>query len=236
MRTADQIRTALEYGLDLCLLTSRLERTAAERLVIAAGHAVDVRLLSRESDRTDLLGLMQTLTTAGVRYVLTGGLAASVHGSAYVTRDLDLCYDGTPDNIDHLLAVLVKWSATLRDAMAEAPSAELLENASVTRVRTPDGDVDLFREVVGVGDYRRCRSTALEVTLDTMTIPVLGLDELISAKRAAPPELESGPLLSLEALRAIMETGWRPWHEPVWSPRYALRTQFRSEDERPALA
>jgi len=234
--TAEPIREALEHGLDLSLLIAHLERTAAERLVMAALHARDVRLLSRESDRTDMHGLMQTLTSGGVRYILIGGMAASVHGSAYVTRDLDLCYDAGPENIDRLLAVLASWGATPRDAMPESLSSEVLSTAGVIRVRTPDGDVDLFREVIGVGDYCRCRPTALEVAVDGMTVPDLGLGELIAAKRAAPPGPESGPLLSLEALRAILETGWRPWHEPVWSPRYALRTQFRPEGEGPALA
>ena len=39
------------------------------------------------------------LSDAGVRFVIVGGLAVTIHGSAYVTFDLDICYARDGENL-----------------------------------------------------------------------------------------------------------------------------------------
>ena len=58
--------------------------------------------------------ILDELTARSIRFVVIGGVAATIHGSARFTNDLDLCYDTAPDNVDRLVALLIEWHAYLR--------------------------------------------------------------------------------------------------------------------------
>lgn len=49
---------------------------------------------------------LTTLADAQVRFVIVGGLAVTLHGSAYVTFDLDFCYARDPENLTRLAQAL----------------------------------------------------------------------------------------------------------------------------------
>jgi hypothetical protein len=44
--------------------------------------------------------VVRALNTAGVRYLIVGGLAAGAHGVVRATRDLDVVADADPANMD----------------------------------------------------------------------------------------------------------------------------------------
>lgn len=48
----------------------------------------------------------QALCDADVEFVVSGGLAATFHGSARVTYDFDICYSRLPANLRRLSAAL----------------------------------------------------------------------------------------------------------------------------------
>lgn len=47
---------------------------------------------------TDFGHLLRVLTARDVRFVIIGGFAATAHGSAFLTVDLDIVYDRSPDS------------------------------------------------------------------------------------------------------------------------------------------
>ena len=49
---------------------------------------------------------VQALCDARVDFVVIGGLAATLHGSAQVTYDLDICYSRAPSNLRRLVEAL----------------------------------------------------------------------------------------------------------------------------------
>ena len=51
---------------------------------------------------TDFEHLLDALTNSRVEFIVIGGFAATAHGSAHVTVDLDVVYRRTPQNLDHL--------------------------------------------------------------------------------------------------------------------------------------
>ena len=55
---------------------------------------------------SELNGLLQRLSDAGIEFVVVGGVAAVLHGSSMVTRDLDVCASLTDANIRKLRAAL----------------------------------------------------------------------------------------------------------------------------------
>ena len=46
--------------------------------------------------------------------MVVGGVAATVHGSARYTNDLDLCHATDPENLRRLVELLTEWKACLR--------------------------------------------------------------------------------------------------------------------------
>jgi hypothetical protein len=51
---------------------------------------------------SELSGLLQRLSDAGIEFVVVGGVAAVLHGSSMVTRDLDVCAELNGENLRKL--------------------------------------------------------------------------------------------------------------------------------------
>lgn len=60
--------------------------------------------------------LIPLLVKGGVEFIIIGGVAAVVHGSARATFDLDVVYSRKPENIRRLVKTLEPYSPYLRDA------------------------------------------------------------------------------------------------------------------------
>ena len=58
----------------------------------------------------DFSTLLRRLADAGLDFVIVGGFAAVTHGSAYLTRDVDICALLTSGNVAKLRAALREWN------------------------------------------------------------------------------------------------------------------------------
>jgi hypothetical protein len=152
----------------------------------------------------DFEGLLRVLHDAGVRFILVGGLAATVHGSARATYDVDVVYSRAPDNLERLVRALAPYRPYLRGAPPGLPfelDLETVRRGLNFTLTTTLGDLDLLGEVAGGGTYERLRSRVIELEAFGFTIVCLDLAALIETKRAAgrPRDLEA--IAELEALR-----------------------------------
>jgi hypothetical protein len=153
---------------------------------------------------TDFGALLAALAAHDVNFVIVGGFAATAHGSAFLTVDLDVVYDRTAANIERLVAALEPLSPYLRGAPAGLPFQ--LDAATIGRglnftLRTTAGDLDLFGEVAGGGTYGALLPHTEMRDVLGVTCRFVNLETLIRLKRAAgrPKDLER--IAELEALR-----------------------------------
>ena len=58
---------------------------------------------------------VQALSDAGVEFIIIGGWCAILHGSAYVTNDLDIFFSWRPENLRRLVQALAPYHPRLRD-------------------------------------------------------------------------------------------------------------------------
>jgi predicted nucleotidyltransferase len=147
--------------------------------------------------------LLETLSRAGVDFVVIGGIAAVAHGSATLTRDLDICFAPDPANLETLGKVLVELNARLRgveDDVTFTPDAATLRRIRVLTLDTPDGPLDLLADPAGAPTYARLRRRAEPVDIGGVTVLVASLDDLIAMKRAAGRDKD---LLAVEELQVI---------------------------------
>ena len=63
---------------------------------------------------TDYRKALDTLRGGGVRFIVIGGVAATAHGSAQLTNDLDVVYAREPDDIQRLATALAPHHPYLR--------------------------------------------------------------------------------------------------------------------------
>lgn len=153
---------------------------------------------------TDFRGLLETLSHAHVEFIIIGGVAAALHGSARATLDLDVVYARSAENMRRLIDALAPLSPYLRGAPPGLPFS--FDMATVQRglnftLDTRLGSLDLLGEVVGGGTYERLLAASRELDLFDYRCRVVSLESLIQLKRAAgrPKDLEA--IAELEALR-----------------------------------
>ena len=144
------------------------------------------------------------LVRGGVEFIVVGGAAATIHGSARVTRDLDIVYRRTPENIRRLVEALSPCDPYLRGAPPGLPfrwdEGTLRRGLNFT-LTTSLGDIDLLGEVAGGGSYDALLPHTAPVRAFGIECLCLNLEKLIQVKRAAgrPKDLEA--IAELEALK-----------------------------------
>jgi hypothetical protein len=157
---------------------------------------------------TDFAGLLGALADGGVECILVGGVAATVHGSARLTRDVDVVYSRRPENIVRVVAALAPFEPYLRGAPPGLPfrwdAATLARGLNFT-LTTTLGDIDLLGEITGGGAFDALRPHASPVHVFDRDVLCLDLPMLIRVKRAAgrPRDLET--IAELEAIAEEME-------------------------------
>ena len=152
---------------------------------------------------TDFTTAIHVLADGGVEFVIVGGLAATVHGSARLTRDLDVLYRRTRDNVERLATALRPHHPYLRGAPPGLPfvfDAETIVRGLNFTLTTDLGPLDLLGEMAGAGAFEDVAPRTVEVVLFDRRCRVVDLMMLIRAKRAAgrPKDLEA--IAELEAL------------------------------------
>lgn len=153
---------------------------------------------------TDFATLLRTLHDQDVAYILIGGAAATVHGSARLTLDVDVVYRRTPDNLARLVDALAPYAPGLRGAPANLPfhwDVETLDRGLNFTLMTTLGPIDLLGEVAGGGTYEQLLADTDEVTAFGVKCRCVTLERLIRLKRAAGRVRDLEAVAELEALR-----------------------------------
>lgn len=132
--------------------------------------------------------LLQALSRHGVDFVVIGGIAGLVHGSAYPTFDLDVVYSRDRANLERLVAALEELDLSLRGAPVDLPfqlDVRTLENGANFTFDTPYGSFDILADAAGMSAYEELRGEARVDEIEGIEVRVASLDHLIAMKRAA---------------------------------------------------
>lgn len=156
--------------------------------------------------------LFEALNRADVRYVVVGGVATVLHGFARLTADVDLVVDLDPNEARKAIDTLVGLGLRPRPPVDPAAFADAVVRESWVRdkgmrvfsmwdPKQPMREVDLFVEhpIEFAGLFGRAETVAL----DTTTVRVAAIPDLIALKRLANRPQD---VADIEALEAILET------------------------------
>ena len=129
-----------------------------------------------DSDYKPLLRVCSLLNDAGARFLVIGGRACILHGLIRSTQDVDILIEATEENARRVIDGLSRMED---GAARELAPRELIDNVVVKIA--DDVEVDVSTHAWKV-NYADAIGHALEVTIDGIRIPYLGLDDLIASK------------------------------------------------------
>jgi len=127
----------------------------------------------------DWIELCNLLNAHSAEYLVVGGQAVIAHGYPRLTKALDLLVRPTLSNGSRVLAALAAFGAALPGLAREQfedPRTSLMLGREPFRV-------DILTDIPGV-TFDEAWSSRIYVTLDEVSLPIIGKAELIKNKRA----------------------------------------------------
>lgn len=154
--------------------------------------------------------IFQILNTAGVRYVVVGGLATVLHGYARLTADVDLAVDLAPEEATKMIHALVAKGfrpqvPVLPEEFANPMVREVwfrekhMRAFSLVDPTNPMRVVDLLLKPEVPFEELLARSQ--EVMLNRTKIRIASIDDLIALKRQAGRPQDLADIEQLETIR-----------------------------------
>jgi hypothetical protein len=155
--------------------------------------------------------ILQVLSSHQVEFVIVGGVAAHFYGASYATKDMDVVYARTPENISRAIAALKEMDTIFRDFAGRriAPNASYLATANPKLLLTKYGPLDMLGTLSMEDDdtgYESLIDDATVVDMEGFTVRVLSLSRLIAIKERLKRHQD---LLVLPLLRAALERAQR---------------------------
>jgi hypothetical protein len=135
-----------------------------------------------------LRALVEVLDRRAVDFVVIGGVAGIIHGSAYPTYDFDVLYARDDKNLGRMAAALQELNVTLANAPADLPfqiDARTLAAGSNFTFESDLGRFDILGHAEGMRDYEAVRADSTLEELWGFPVHTASIDDLIRMKRAA---------------------------------------------------
>jgi len=155
----------------------------------------------------DLERAVPALIHGGAEFIVIGGVAAIIHGSARATFDVDLLYLRDEQNIQRLANSLAPYNPYLCEAPPGLPFAwdpKTIRHGLNFILTTDLGDIDLLGDVGGE-TYQTLLPHSFEVEAFGVHFKCIDLPTLIRIKEAAGRRKDLEAIAELRVLLEEME-------------------------------
>ena len=127
-----------------------------------------------------------------------------LHGSTYLTEDVDLVYERTRRNAEKIVEALRRFKPRPREFPADLPfrfDAQTLLVTEILTLETTAGDLDLLATLKGIGNHAAVDAMSETFAYEDFAFRVLSIDGLIAAKNASGRPKDKVGLVELRALQ-----------------------------------
>jgi predicted nucleotidyltransferase len=150
---------------------------------------------------------IEMMVHSGIRFVIIGGVAMRMQGTAHVTDDIDFSYSRDAEGLPGLIEMLNKHNVRLRNVSADLPfffDLRTLKNTQNFTLVTDVGDIDLLAEPAGIDSFEGLWNRATAMEIFGLTVRVASIEDLIAMKRAAGRPKDKQHLLELLDLQQFL--------------------------------
>ncbi|NOY91624.1 MAG: hypothetical protein GXP55_10525 [Deltaproteobacteria bacterium] len=157
-----------------------------------------------------------TLERHGVRFIVIGGIAASIQGAGWPTEDLDIVVHPSRSNLECLATALNVLDARY-EGFYRAPIRPTLERlmdlSGPQLLRTRAGRLDVMKEVAGM-TFDQLTQDSTKASVGGVPVHTASISALIRLKEFAGRKKDEAGLRELRAAlnrgnRTVTETAWK---------------------------
>lgn len=141
----------------------------------------------------DFKDMLSGLSDAEVDFLLVGAYAMAAHGHPRATGDLDVWIRAEPRTAAKVLRVLADFGAPLHDISAD----DLCQPEIVFQIGVEPSRIDILTSVSGL-TFEAAWQNRISIEIDGLTIPVIGLGDLIKNKLACARPKDIADALTLD--------------------------------------
>jgi predicted nucleotidyltransferase len=146
----------------------------------------------------DYRDMLLALSGETVEYILIGAYAMAVHGHIRATGDMDIWVLPSKRDAEAVLRALRRFGAP----SGELSAGDLQQDGVVYQIGIAPRRIEILTSISGVR-FKEAAEHATMVAIDGIDVPVIGLDDLISNKRATG---RAQDLADAEALQRLKDT------------------------------
>jgi hypothetical protein len=143
----------------------------------------------------DYRDILAALIQEEVRFLIVGAHALAVHGYPRATIDLDIWIDSSKENANRVWRALARFGAPLEEL--DVSENDLSRPNVVAQFGLPPNRIDILTGVSGLS-FDNAWPNRVEGTLEGVLVPVLGLEDLVSNKRASGRDKDRADVKGLE--------------------------------------
>jgi hypothetical protein len=176
--------------------------------------------------------ILRRLVERGVDFVVIGGIAAVLQGSARNTFDLDICFATDDVNLAALGDVLVALGARLKGVEEDIPfvlDRRMLRQVELLTLVTSSGELDVLSRPPGAPPYQELRRGADRYDLGGFNVSVASVDDLIAMKEAAGRPKDLLDIEELEAIKRLRRRAPKGGHDTM-APTGRARGRAHDDD------
>jgi hypothetical protein len=145
---------------------------------------------------SDFRDLLLAFNSAGVRYLVVGGLALAFHDKPRFTKDLDIWIDPTPKNAEAAYRALADFGAPL-DKLGPT---DLAKDDVVFQIGVAPLRIDIMTSITGVS-FSEAWASKASASYGDVAATIIGREQLLVNKRATGRLQDLADIESLERPR-----------------------------------
>ena len=145
----------------------------------------------------DFKEFLESLNSAGVKYLVLGGYAVIHYGHARATRDLDVWISVEPDDLHKVSRVLQSFAgfpaSKVKPSMLAEPNKVFIFGRAPVRI-------DILTTPSGV-EFKSCYGRRKMVEWDGVAIPLISMEDLKANKHASGRAKDIADIEALSVLK-----------------------------------
>lgn len=145
---------------------------------------------------SDFRDILSAFCEEKVEFMLVGAYAVAAHGLPRATGDIDLWVKCSETNAERVWAALSKFGAPLGNIRKQ----DFISRGNVVQIGVTPRRIDILTEITGVA-YEEAEAQTMNIELEGMAIPVIGLAHLLQNKSAVGRPQDKADVARLEEMR-----------------------------------